>query len=148
LIAGLAVLAVAARAVPTALYVGRIVPEPVATRFEIQTAPTGNPASFALSPDGRQLAFVATTEGAARLWVRPLDRITAQTLAGTGTREAEVATAEQLAVRAIDLELARRWMVKVGREVDLGRGAMADDEFEAVVEQAVQEFRSGSDSSK
>lgn len=82
-IAGLAVLAVAALGVATVLYVGRAAPESLPTRFEIQTPPTSDPTSFALSPDGRQLAFVATAEGAPRLWVRPLDRVTAQTLAGT-----------------------------------------------------------------
>ena len=39
---------------------------------------------LALSPDGRRLAFVApTTGGQAMLWVRPLDGIGAQPLAGT-----------------------------------------------------------------
>ena len=53
------------------------------TRFEIPTPPTSDPVSFALSADGRQLAFVATAEGAPRLWVRPLDQVTARPLAGT-----------------------------------------------------------------
>jgi hypothetical protein len=35
-------------------------PERVPTRFEIPTPATVDPASFALSSDGRQLAFVAT----------------------------------------------------------------------------------------
>ena len=39
--------------------------------------------SFALSADGRQLAFVAIFQGAPRLWVRRLDQVTAQPLAGT-----------------------------------------------------------------
>jgi eukaryotic-like serine/threonine-protein kinase len=39
---------------------------------------------FALSPDGRRLAYVATTpEGKELLWVRPLDSLQAQPLAGT-----------------------------------------------------------------
>ena len=53
------------------------------TRFEIATPPTSDPVSFALSADGRQLAFVATAEGTSRLWVRPLDQVTARPLAGT-----------------------------------------------------------------
>ena len=53
------------------------------TRFEIPTPPTTDPVSFALSADGRQLAFVAMSEGASRLWVRPLDQVTARPLAGT-----------------------------------------------------------------
>ena len=40
--------------------------------------PTSDPLSFALSADGRQLAFAATTEGTSRLWVRPIDQVTAQ----------------------------------------------------------------------
>jgi hypothetical protein len=39
--------------------------------------------SFALSPDGRQLAYVASGDGVSQLWVRPLDQIRAQPLAGT-----------------------------------------------------------------
>ena len=40
--------------------------------------------SFAVSPDGRQLAFVATREGnVSRLWVRSLDQTQAHPLAGT-----------------------------------------------------------------
>ena len=58
-------------------------PSRLPTRFEIPTPPTSDPVSFALSADGRQLAFVATAEGAPRLWVRPLDQVTAQPLAGT-----------------------------------------------------------------
>ncbi len=57
--------------------------EPLPTRFEIPTPPTSDPVSFALSADGRQLAYVATAEGVPRLWVRPLDQVAAQPLAGT-----------------------------------------------------------------
>src|SRR5207244_2185934 len=39
--------------------------------------------SFALSPDGRRMAFIALSEGKERLWVRSLDADTAQPLAGT-----------------------------------------------------------------
>ena len=83
LIAGLALLAAAVLMVPSALYLRRTVPELLPTRFEIPTPPTGDPASFALSPDGRQLAFVATAEGKSRLWVRPLEDLTAHLLTGT-----------------------------------------------------------------
>ena len=57
-------------------------PLPV-TRFEIAVPSTGSPTSLALSPDGRQLAYVATTEGQSRLWVRSLDATAARMLAGT-----------------------------------------------------------------
>jgi len=53
------------------------------TRLDIVTPPTNSPASFALSPDGRKIAYVATTDGVSRLWVRQLDSISAQVLPGT-----------------------------------------------------------------
>ncbi|HEV8132810.1 MAG TPA: protein kinase, partial [Acidobacteriota bacterium] len=37
----------------------------------------------AVSPDGRRITFVALTEGKRQLWVRPLDALAAQPLAGT-----------------------------------------------------------------
>jgi Tol biopolymer transport system component len=39
---------------------------------------------FALSPDGRMLAFVATAPGKSGLWVRPMDGTAARLLPGTG----------------------------------------------------------------
>jgi len=49
--------------------------------FSSQTVPESR---FALSPDGRRLAFVAGAPNQPRrLWVRPLDAFTAQALAGT-----------------------------------------------------------------
>jgi WD40 repeat protein len=57
-------------------------PRPV-TRFEIAVPSTDSPTSLALSPDGRQLAYVATTDGQSRLWVRLLDDTDARALAGT-----------------------------------------------------------------
>lgn len=38
---------------------------------------------FALSPDGSNLAYVATSNGRAMVWVRPLNALTAQVLGGT-----------------------------------------------------------------
>ena len=52
-------------------------------RFEINTPATSDPTSLAISPDGRFLVFVASAEGQQRLWLRPLDQVTAQPLAGT-----------------------------------------------------------------
>ena len=83
IVGALSLVIAAALAVPATLYFRRVVPEPLLTRFEIPIPPTSDPASFALSADGRQLAFVATSEGTPRLWVRPLDQVTAQSLAGT-----------------------------------------------------------------
>ena len=60
-------------------------PPPAAaeTRLEISTPATDQPGSFALSPDGRQIVFVASGDGASRLWLRSLATTTAQPLAGT-----------------------------------------------------------------
>ena len=59
------------------------------TRFVV-TPPSGgligaseNTTRMAISPDGRQLAFVATTNGQQRIWTRSLGSLTAQPLAGT-----------------------------------------------------------------
>jgi len=78
-----AVLALVALAVPAALYFQRPVPEPIVTRLDIVTPPTTDAFSVALSPDGRQLAFIANSEKGSQLWLRPLDEATAKPLAGT-----------------------------------------------------------------
>jgi len=79
-----AVLGMVAMAVPTVRHL-REAPPPTQpeTRLEINTPATGRPASFALSPDGRQIVFVASGDGVSRLWVRSLATTTAQPLAGT-----------------------------------------------------------------
>jgi Tol biopolymer transport system component len=58
-------------------------PESFVTRFDVVTPPTFEPFEFVLSPDGRQVAFVATTDRASRVWVRPFDAGNARPLAGT-----------------------------------------------------------------
>ncbi len=86
---GLASWAVAALAVVVALtslvYAWRAgsVPAPFETRLEIATPSTEEPASFALSPDGRRLVFVASGDGPSRLWLRSLAATTPQPLSGT-----------------------------------------------------------------
>jgi predicted transcriptional regulator len=57
---------------------------------------------------------------------------------------AEGTTIDQLATKAIERDLARRWLDRIGAEGDLRRGDMSDPEVEAVVEQAVQESRTRS----
>ena len=79
-----AVLAIVAMAVPLVSHLRE--PSPAALpelRTDIVTPATDIPSSFALSPDGRQIVFVATGEGASRLWLRSLTTTTAQALAGT-----------------------------------------------------------------
>jgi Tol biopolymer transport system component len=52
-------------------------------RLEIATPATSAPLDFALSPDGRYIAFIASGGGAQRLWLRPLDKTEAQPLGET-----------------------------------------------------------------
>jgi hypothetical protein len=54
---------------------------------------------------------------------------------------AEGTTVEQLATKALERDLARRWLDRIGREGDLRRGQKTDSEVEALVERAVQESR-------
>jgi Tol biopolymer transport system component len=65
---------------PTAV----IAPE---TRLEMSTPSTMLPLHFALSPDGRRVVFVASGEGAQRLWLRTLDDTAARPIAGTDGAE-------------------------------------------------------------
>jgi Tol biopolymer transport system component len=58
-------------------------PAPLVTRFDVLAPPTESAASLAVSPDGSQLAYVATMEGQSRLWVRPLSDTNARVLPGT-----------------------------------------------------------------
>jgi Tol biopolymer transport system component len=53
------------------------------TRLDIVTPPTADPTSFALSPDGRQIVFVASGPSGAQLWLRSLATPTVKPLAGT-----------------------------------------------------------------
>ncbi|MGB6451380.1 MAG: TIR domain-containing protein [Steroidobacteraceae bacterium] len=80
IVAAMAIL-IAVLLVPTVKFL-RETPPPE-TRVDIVTPATDDPASFALSPDGRQIVFVAKSDGAPRLWLRSLAKATAQPLAGT-----------------------------------------------------------------
>ena len=61
----------------------RPIPTPPETRTDIVTPATDDPASFALSPDGRQIVFAASGDGTLRLWLRSLGTTTARPLVGT-----------------------------------------------------------------
>jgi Tol biopolymer transport system component len=78
----IAILASAASVVLAALYF-RPPPEALEWRVEVTTPPTPDPISLAISPDGRRLTFVASSDGAPRLWLRALDTAALSPLAGT-----------------------------------------------------------------
>jgi serine/threonine protein kinase len=52
-------------------------------RLEVNTPLSDPLSSFAISPDGRRLVFVAWAEGQQRLWLRTLDKTEAQPMPGT-----------------------------------------------------------------
>jgi len=81
---GVAAIVAAALAIPALRYLRQTPsPPPPETRLEISTPSTDQPGHFALSPDGRQVVFVASGDGASRLWVRSLATAAVQPLAGT-----------------------------------------------------------------
>jgi serine/threonine protein kinase/Tol biopolymer transport system component len=81
-IAGCAALAIATGASLATRRPAAVAPPPE-RRVEITTPPTLDPLSFALSPDGEKLAFVATSDGRTQLWIRSLESGAAQPLRGT-----------------------------------------------------------------
>ena len=74
--AGLAALLVARWPEPQRVVSSTLLP-PEKSSFAFDVGP------MALSPDGRRIAFVATSSGVNALWVRPLSGLSAQPLAGT-----------------------------------------------------------------
>lgn len=74
----------AALALPAVRHLRETPPQaPPETRTDIVTPPTDAATSFALSPDGRQIVFVASGDGAPRLWLRSMGATTGQPLPGT-----------------------------------------------------------------
>jgi eukaryotic-like serine/threonine-protein kinase len=69
------------------LYFKRPPPDERVLKFSIlppeKVTLPGSVAAFAVSPDGRRLAFIGTSEGQTYIWVRSLDSDSAQLLAGT-----------------------------------------------------------------
>ncbi len=76
-----AVLIIAALAIPAVRHLRETPAREM--RVEINTPQTSAPLQFALSPDGTHLAFIASSDGPQRLWVRALDKTNAQPIAGT-----------------------------------------------------------------
>ena len=58
-------------------------PAPQVIQATIDSPPKTRITKFAISPDGRYLAVTTTGERGAQLWVRPLESLQAQALAGT-----------------------------------------------------------------
>ena len=56
---------------------------PIEMRLEITTPATTDPVSLAISPDGKNVVFVASSGSIERLWLRPLNATSARPLAGT-----------------------------------------------------------------
>ncbi len=84
IVLAVAVVVIVALTIPAVRYLGEAPPPtPPETRVDIVTPVSDRPSDFALSPDGRQVVFVASGDGASRLWVRSLATTTAQPLAGT-----------------------------------------------------------------
>jgi Tol biopolymer transport system component len=80
----LALVLVAALGVAIAVWALRPLPPAGELRFEINTPTTTHPVSLAISPDGRKIVFVATSEGRSKLWLRRLDSAAAaEPLPGT-----------------------------------------------------------------
>ena len=61
----------------------RPVPVPPEMRVDINTPPTTDPISIAISPDGHTMVFTATSEGRSQLWLRSLDVVAARALPRT-----------------------------------------------------------------
>jgi hypothetical protein len=80
---GLAIFCLVGALVLGFLYFRQAPVEAPEMRLAVNTPPTSDPVSLAISPDGRRLVFVAFAEGQQRLWLRPLDAVEAQPIVGT-----------------------------------------------------------------
>jgi eukaryotic-like serine/threonine-protein kinase len=81
--AGAVVLLLAALAVLSFIHFRKAPVEAPDLHLQVITPPDTEPTDLAISPDGRSLAFVASAQGSRRLYVRSLNRVMAQPLAGT-----------------------------------------------------------------
>ena len=83
LLVAAALLLVAAMGLVVAFVLWRSIPPRLVTRLDVNTPATTDGFSFALSPDGRLIAFAANGDKGSQLWFRRLDQATGQPLPGT-----------------------------------------------------------------
>jgi serine/threonine protein kinase len=62
-------------------------PAPAEWRLEVTTPPTMDPVGLAMSPDGKQVVYVAMSDGRPRLWLRRFDTGIARALSGSDFAE-------------------------------------------------------------
>lgn len=55
--------------------------------------------------------------------------------------QGEGKTVDEVATEALKRDLARRWLERTRRDAEIRRGSMTDEEVEATVDTAVQEWR-------
>ncbi len=82
-----AVLLLGAAVLALGVWSSRPVPAPPEVRFDIATPEAADPfllPSVALSRDGRQILFIADSDGQPHVWLRAINSVTARPLAGTG----------------------------------------------------------------
>jgi Tol biopolymer transport system component len=89
-------LAVIAMLVPTIRHLRETLPAEM--RLEVSTPATSTPDQFALSPDGKYIAFIASGDGTRRLWLRSLDNTEARPLAGTEGAAAPFWSSDSLSI--------------------------------------------------
>jgi Tol biopolymer transport system component len=75
-------IAYVAALVPATLYFLGAPQSPEEVQFEMP-APGILPLSLTISPDGRRIAYLASTEGRRAIWIRPMGSLTAHPLPGT-----------------------------------------------------------------
>jgi serine/threonine protein kinase/Tol biopolymer transport system component len=121
--------AIAALALTASLWLLAARPDTADTpemRFHVATPTTDHPTSLAISPDGRMIAFVASDEGRARLWIRSQNSTTPRALAGTDGASLPFWSPDSRAVGffADDGRLKRVDVVGGGGVTDLARASL------------------------
>jgi Tol biopolymer transport system component len=105
-----------------------VIPSPRMVLSILPPAGVGWTDFFALSPDGRRLAFVGSGEGRTQIWIQALDEEAARAVAGTENAEdpfwspdgRSLAFLAQSKLRKLELESGA---IQVICDADLGRGA-------------------------